>query len=97
MDWLAVRAWIETGLAVELALGLGLTLRLALALALGLALALAAPLSVTAFLAVFLAVDGAKRVLLAGTSLRNEAKISLSSGCVHSTFAVSEGTTSERG
>ena len=35
--------------------------------------------------------------LLAGTSLRNEAKIWLSSGCVHSTFAVSPGTTSPRG
>jgi hypothetical protein len=36
-------------------------------------------------------------VLLAGTSSANEAKISLSSGCVHSTLAVSPGTASPRG
>jgi hypothetical protein len=41
--------------------------------------------------------EAAKRDRLAGTSLRNDWKISLSSGCVHSTLAVSDGTTSERG
>jgi hypothetical protein len=39
----------------------------------------------------------ANRELLAGTSSRNEAKIWLSSGYVHSTFAVSPDTTSPRG
>ena len=35
--------------------------------------------------------------VLAGVSLRNEVKIWLSSGWVHSTLAVSVGTTSDRG
>jgi hypothetical protein len=34
---------------------------------------------------------------LAGTSSRKDRKIWLSSGCLHSTLAVSPGTTSERG
>src|SRR5215469_1552087 len=34
---------------------------------------------------------------LAGTSPENDLKIAASSGCVHSTFAVSPGTTSPRG
>src|ERR1700733_14945185 len=39
-------------------------------------------------------VSGGNRVLLAGTSLRNEAKIWLSSGCVHRTLAVLPGSSS---
>ena len=41
--------------------------------------------------------DELNSALLAGTSLLNEAKIWLSSGCVHSTLAVSLGTCSLRG
>ena len=41
--------------------------------------------------------DPAKSDWLAGTSFRNDWKISLSCGWVHSTLAVSDGTTSDRG
>src|ERR1700733_2310494 len=99
MDWFAVSAWLATGPAVPVAVGLGF------ADAVGVE-----PDDPDGV--VPLPADGVSRcepddvvmgavepnsVLLAGTSSRNEAKISLSSGCVHSTFAVSPGTRSPRG
>jgi hypothetical protein len=110
MDWLAVRAEMA-GLAVPLALAAGV-LALAEPVAAGeLAVAeLVAAELVAAAVAEGVTswglssvsgteapVDDPNKVLLAGTSSRNEAKILLSSGCVHRTLAVSEGTTSERG
>src|SRR5215468_4757719 len=111
MFWLAVRAWIVTGAALALAAGLMVAPGAALALAAWLTVALGAVLGLAAWpvlprgaatlspAAVPAPRVGwvANRALLAGTSSRNEAKIWLSPGCVHSTFAVSPGTTSPRG
>src|SRR5215469_5515609 len=97
MFWLAVRAWIVPGVALALAAGLTVALEAVGGLAPWLALARgAATLSPAAVLGCP-AGSAANRELLAGTSSRNEAKIWLSSGCVHSTFAVSPGTTWPRG
>src|SRR6185437_1795669 len=108
MDWLAVRAGMEMGFAVAGAeaepeaavLGAGF----AGAVAAWVPFAVAGGLSRRwpsadrpAAMLVFPAVAGANSVLLAGTSLRNEAKIWLASGCFHRTFAVSPGTTWPRG
>src|SRR5262249_59285598 len=101
MFWLAVRAWIVTGaaLAVAAARAFAAGLTVAVGAELGLAARLvpsrgAATLSPSA---VCRAGWAANKDLVAGTSSRNEAKIWLACGCVHSTFAVSPGTTSPRG
>src|SRR5487761_91505 len=88
MDWLPVRArmltWLKAGLADGVACFTG-------------GVVVRVPDRPAATLGFRPDGDGANSVLLAGTSLRNEAKIWLSSGCVHMTFAVSPGTTSPRG
>src|ERR1700722_11934632 len=103
MDWLAVRSWIATELAVPL--GEALTVGCAAVdepavaeLAAGLADAVAVAEAVTSREPAAVVDEvGPNSVLLAGSSSRNEAKISSSSGSVHNTFAVSLGTTSPRG
>src|SRR5262249_27598122 len=97
MFWLAVRAWIVTGAALALAAGRTLALGAVLGLAAWLVLPRGAATLSPAAVPARRVGWGANRELLAGTSSRNEAKIWLSSGCVHSTFAVSPGTTSPRG
>src|ERR1700727_878342 len=99
MDWLAVRAWMVTGLDV----GVGVAADPAAPMA-GWAWPSGVPTAMLvgavdgfAFPTVFVCAFELNSVLLAGTSSRNDAKILLSSGCVHTTFATSPGTTSPRG
>ena len=102
MLWLAVRAWSDTeGEGVEVVPGVAEAVAVALPVGVGLGVAELPPVPLVAGTLVATCGKGGgvgpNSVELAGTSLENEVKISSSSGCVHSTFAVSEGTTSERG
>jgi hypothetical protein len=102
MDWLAVRAWMVTELEVGLDDAVGVAEGEALGLAVldgvleGLTrCGLSSVSGAEEFAGVAFdsaVVDPApcsNSVLLAGTSLRNEAKIALSSGCFHKTLALS--------
>jgi hypothetical protein len=107
MFWFAVRSWRLSGLPDALAVGVADALVAGadaeLVVEAGCASPSGSPAEPDAVLDGWAladdAVDGwvVNKLLLAGTSSRNEAKIWLSSGSVHRTFAVSDGTTSERG